>query len=341
MTQPHPQMEAILLAQQNAPTPNPETLPIAEARANFEHANVAWNTPLPPMDARDLMCGGVSCRLVVPPGMPSTSTTRPNASSSLVLFIHGGGWTFGSPATHERFARLLAQASGAAVLLPDYHLAPEHPAPAGIEDVLAVMADLDAVVQPDTKLVLCGDSAGANIALGAALSRPSRSITMLSLLYGCFAPVFDTESHRRNGDGRFGLSTARMQWYWANWLGQTRDPRAAPLHGDMAGLPRCHLLAAELDPLCDDSFLLAGRLAAASVPLRLDVVPGVTHGFLQMSARLQPAQDAIAVIAAEIAAACRPNDDQPPRSDASPAGNERLRIWGNPGHNENNRGNPA
>lgn len=298
MTKPHPEMEAILLAQQIAPLPDPETLPIAEARANFERINAAWNADLPPMATRDETLRGIRCRLLNPDGM----------RVGLVLFVHGGGWTFGSPASHERFARLLAGHSGAAVLVPDYRLAPEHPAPAGIEDVLAVIAGLDPIVPPGTRLVLCGDSAGANIALATALAHPAREITMLSLLYGCFAPTFDTESHVRNGDGRFGLSTQRMRWYWHNWLGAAADPRAAPLHGDLAGLPHCHLLAAALDPLCDDSLLLAGRLASAGVATRLDIVPGVIHGFLQMSARLAPARHAIQTIATEIAAAMRDNN---------------------------------
>jgi acetyl esterase len=203
MMQPHPQMAQILLEQQAAPAPNPETLPIAEARANFERNAQALNTPLPPMEAQDLTVGGIQCRLLTPIGTPV----------GLVLYVHGGGWTFGCPATHERFARLIAQHANATVLVPDYRLAPEHPAPAAIEDMLAVIADLDRIVPPDEKLVLCGDSASANIALATALSRPPRAIAMLSLLYGCFAPVFDTVSHQRNGDGRFGISIQRMQWY--------------------------------------------------------------------------------------------------------------------------------
>jgi acetyl esterase len=291
----HPQLAEILRHLQESPPPNPETLPIAEARRNFERFNKVWNTPAPPMAARDLTVGGVPCRLLTPGAAPS----------GLVVFVHGGGWTFGSPATHDRFARLLALHSNARVLVPDYRLAPEHPAPAAIDDVLAVLADLDAVVPAGTKLVLSGDSAGANIALAAALQRPGRDIAMLSLLYGCFAPIFDTQSHQHNGDGRYGLSTQRMRWYWNNWLGPLADPRAAPLHGDLTGLPPCHLLAAALDPLCDDSFLLCRRLTDAGVPVRLDVVPGVNHGFLQMSARLAPALEATKAIAAEIAAALR------------------------------------
>lgn len=279
---PHPDMAPILAEMLAAPLPDYATMPIAEARAMFDRNAAAWNTPLPDLPVRDLTLGGVKARLL-----------QPDARGGIIVFVHGGGWTFGSPASHERCARLLSTATGAQVLLPDYRLAPEHPCPAAIDDILSVVGAIR-----DRPLVLFGDSAGANIALAAALADAPAS--MLSLVYGCFAPLFDTLSHRECGDGSFGLTTARMRWFWDNWQGRARDPRSAPLGGNLAGLPPVHLLAAGLDCLRDDSILLAGRLAAVGVPVRLDVVPGVLHGFLQMSSRLGPARDAIAVLATEM-----------------------------------------
>jgi acetyl esterase len=283
-------MAAILRAQAAAPPPNPELLPIDEARAASLLNNVQWNTPQPSMPARELRVGGVPCRLLLP-------ETR---QDGLIVFVHGGGWTFCSPDTHDRFARLLALQAERAVLLPDYRLAPEHRCPAAIEDVLAVLADLATLPDVSGPIALCGDSAGANIALAAILAKPAAPIAALSLLYGCFAPIFDTESHKQNGGGQYGLSTQRMRWYWNNWLGAAADPRGIPLNGALEGLPETYLLAAALDPLCDDSILLAGRLAAAGVATRLDIVPGVVHGFLQMSSRLAPAQQAITTISGEL-----------------------------------------
>jgi acetyl esterase len=287
---PHPEMAAILAENAATPVPDLTRLPLPEARALFRANNEAWNRDLPPLDTRDAEIGGIACRVLMPDAV----------GAGTILFVHGGGWTFGSPATHERFARLLALTARRRVVVPDYRLAPEHPAPAAIEDVLAVLAaDADRA----GPVALCGDSAGANIALAAALTRPAVPIAGLSLLYGCFAPDFDTASHRALGDGRFGLSTERMRWYWANWLGAARDPRAVPMHGALAGLPPVHLLAAGLDPLRDDSIALAARLADAGVPTRLDLVPGVVHGFLQMTTRLSPARSAATKAAAELRAA--------------------------------------
>ncbi|MBU6499995.1 MAG: alpha/beta hydrolase [Rhodospirillales bacterium] len=286
---PHPQMAAILRDMQANPAPDPQTMPIGAARALFAANAAQWNADMPGIPMERVILGGVACNAI-----------RPHGARGVIVFVHGGGWTFGSPGSHDRFARLLAEEAGATVISPEYRLAPEHPCPAAIEDVLTVIAALDGLPGP---LALCGDSAGANIALATALTRPARAPVALSLLYGCFAPIFDTASHLGLGDGRFGLTTEKMRWYWRNWQGAPADPRAAPLDGDLAGLPRTHLLAAGLDPLRDDTLLLAGRLATAGVPFRLDMVPGVIHGFLQMSARLAPARRALAGIGAELRAA--------------------------------------
>jgi acetyl esterase len=293
-----PHMEPILARMRQPGAVDPSTLPHAEGQELF-HANAAyWNTPSPPMaSVEDLTLAG-------PAGPLRARLYRPEAAAgdALVVHLHGGGWTFGSVDSHDRASRLLARASGLPLLSVDYRLAPEHPTPAGAEDALAVIDAVAAgaagrALEP-SRIALAGDSAGANIALGALLLRRDAGQPPLAgaaLFYGCYAPDVETESCRRFGGGDFGLSVVRMRRYWSNYLGATRpdDPVAAPLHADLAGLPPLYLNAAGLDPLLDDTLNLANRLSHAGVPFTLDVAPGVVHGFMQMSSELPAAARAI------------------------------------------------
>jgi acetyl esterase len=259
------------------------------ARALFETNNRSWNEPIVPVDEvcdfhLPVRSGAVRARLYRP---------RRDPRLPVVLYVHGGGWTFGSVDSHDRCMRLLAERSGAAVLGIDYRLAPEHPFPAGLEDVLDALDWLtrDGAHQglEPTRIALAGDSAGANIALAALLDRRDRHGGMpagAALFYGCYAPIFDTGSHRRFGNGDYVLSTARMRWYWGNYLGtlpMDTTGLAAPLRADLRGLPRLYLNAAGLDPLLDDTLLMSQRLAHAGTACELDLMPGVLHGCMQQT----------------------------------------------------------
>ena len=293
-----PEMAPILDAMRAAGPVDYAALPIAEARAVFNNAAAVWCAEAPEIaSVEDVTLAG--------DGVPVRGRLyRPRAGTlPLVVFIHGGGWTFGTLDTHENEIRHLALASGAAVLGLDYRLAPEHPFPAPLEDVLtaikAVQGGALGTGIDAGRLALAGDSAGANLALGALLATRDRGAGMprcAVLFYGCFAPIFDTESHRLCGDGAFGLSSERMRWYWRNFLGGKLDGApvlAAPLEADFAGLPPLHLTAAGLDPLRDDTFLLAERLKRAGVAHQVETVPGVIHGFLRNAPRLAAARRCI------------------------------------------------
>lgn len=135
-----PEMAALLarVAAETGPLVDPTTLPPAEGRALSEEGNRRWNVDLPAMaaigeafvaDDADLGTGRVRLKVLVPPG----------AGTGAIIFVHGGGFAFCSPETHERCARVLALESGLPVLLPEYRLAPEHPYPAGLMDVIATI----------------------------------------------------------------------------------------------------------------------------------------------------------------------------------------------------------
>lgn len=292
-TAPDTFMAPILARMRAAPAVDYATMPMAQARALFEEGAAEWRDGLPAMPARDLAIPGpggpMRARLLLP---------RPGRLP-LVLFVHGGGWTFGSVDSHDTEMRRLAAASGCAVLGFDYRLAPEHPFPAGLEDTLSALAFAEAgalgAEVDAAQLLLAGDSAGANLALAALIARRyagAPAARGAALFYGCYVPAFDTESHARLGEG-FGLTSERMRWYWHNFLGADEVETmtlAAPGRAALAGLPPLYLVAAGLDPLLDDTLALARRLAHAGVAHRCDVVPGVIHGFLRMARELPAAQ---------------------------------------------------
>ncbi len=168
-----PDMLPILEAMRAAPPVDYTAMPIEEARAIFSAGAAPWAALAPQvLQIDDLTLPG-------PAGALAARVFRPAAGRlPLIVFVHGGGWTFGSVDSHQNEMRYLALASGAAVLGIDYRLGPEHPFPAGLDDVLATIAyarsgalgeGIDA-----SRLALAGDSAGANLALGTMLALRDR-----------------------------------------------------------------------------------------------------------------------------------------------------------------------
>ena len=293
-----PHMAPILAAMRAAAPIDYAAMSSAEGRALFESLAAPWRALAPIVPH----CEEIG---LATPGGPLRArlyrtTTAP---TPLILYIHGGGWTFGSIDTHESEMRHIALASGCAVLGFDYRLGPEHPFPAGLDDTLAALAAVRAGALGDavdvSRIALAGDSAGANLALGALLSQRdarAKPVRAAALLYGCFTPNPDSESHQNFGGGDFGLSTARMHWYWRNFLGAAFDAPpafAAPLAADMRDLPPLHLLAAGLDPLRDDTLTLARTLAGIGAPYEATTTPGVIHGFLGRAPKLPAAVTAL------------------------------------------------
>lgn len=293
------------MAEEDGPQPDPTLLPAAQGRAAAARGNLRWNVDLPTMAKvhefhvsanPDVDSAECRVRVLVPE----------NPSEGALLFVHGGGFAFCSPETHERCARVLAIESGMAVVVPDYRLAPEHPYPAGLRDVIACWRALHS--QPSAfglkpgPLLVAGDSAGANLALAAMIHehRIGRRMPDGGLLfYGVYSADHTSPSHVRFADGP-GLTTGKMSRYW-NWyapdLSIRLDPLAAPLEApdsEFLALPPLWLMAAGIDPLLSDTLALGKRLHGLSRDDPVTVVPGVVHGFLQMTVSLHAARKAMA-----------------------------------------------
>ncbi|MDF0597283.1 alpha/beta hydrolase [Psychromarinibacter halotolerans] len=214
------------------------------------------------------------------------------ADAPVLLYLHGGGWNGGSIALNEAACRALAAESGWSVLSVSYRLAPAHPYPAGLNDAQAALgwlAENGAALGLDPgRIAIGGASAGANLALACALSRPGATIGML-LVYGVYDRDFSRESYDRYGEGP-GLTKVRMTELFAMYAPDAgTDPLVVPLHSDaLSALPPACLIAAELDVLADENADMAAALRGAGVDTDYHQEPGVTHGFINRG-RLLPA----------------------------------------------------
>ncbi len=224
----------------------------------------------------------IQCRVHLPSGP---------GPHPVLLYLHGGGWVWNSIDTHDRLMREYAAAAGCAVIGPDYALSPEAVFPQALEEcegVLRWIAAEGSAWQLDPgRLVVGGDSAGANLAMGLALALRDGGAPVplrgLLLNYGVFDSRLDRPSYREFATG-FGLTEERMRFYWNAYAPRPADrlnPLAAPLRAKLAGLPPCLLHIAELDVLADENHAMAEALRAAGVPLETRLFPGTVHGFLR------------------------------------------------------------
>ncbi len=207
-----------------------------------------------------------------PAGGPATTTT--------LLYLHGGGFVGGSPRSHRPLTAALAL-QGLRVFAPDYRLAPEQPFPAAPHDVLAVYRALRAAA-PTARLVVAGDSAGGNLALGLmqTLRDAGEALPAAAAL---FSPVLDltgaSPSMTLNAHRDAMLDPTQLPQMAAAYLAGADPllPLASPLFGDMAGLPPLLLHVGESEVLRDDAVRLAQKAREAGVVVELQVFPVVPH----------------------------------------------------------------
>ncbi|WP_396931954.1 alpha/beta hydrolase [Mycolicibacterium sp.] len=213
----------------------------------------------------------------------------------LLVFYHGGGFVFGDLETHDSACRLICRDAGVHVLSIDYRLAPEHKAPAAVDDsyaayLWAVLNAADLGADPD-RIAVGGDSAGGCLAaVVAQLARDGggRQPSLQWLIY----PVTDlrggTRSRTLFADG-FLLSKANMDWFADAYVEGSdvdiTDPRVSPLLAeDFSGLAPALVVTAGFDPLRDEGEQYAAKLQAAGVPVDTRQMGPMTHAFLNLNA---------------------------------------------------------
>lgn len=204
-------------------------------------------------------------------------------SPNIVVYLHGGGFMAGSPETHRCVAWRLARECECRVLQIDYRLSPQHPYPAPLHDVMAVLRGLfEQGVKPE-RLGLAGDSAGANLVLAAAITCREENLPMPGAIL-CFSPWADlthSGASLKLNSGSEAMIPRRLLDPIAKWYYRDHDPhlsQISPLFADLTALPPLQLHAVAEELLRDDSVRIAERARAAGVHVECWLWSDLPHG---------------------------------------------------------------
>jgi acetyl esterase/lipase len=238
--------------------------------------------------------GGVRAERVLP------LKTQPGRT---LLYLHGGGYTSGSPRSHRPMVARIAEAAQATAIVPDYRLGPEHRFPAAVEDALAAYrALIEGGTQPE-RMIVAGDSAGGGLAMALALALKREGLPQPAGWF-VISPWADLTqsgtSYRTKADTDPMISKAGLDQSAAAYLGglDPRDPLASPIFGDFEGVAPVLIQTGSEEALLSDSVALADVLGQARVEVRLEIWPEMIHVFHAWGAVLQAARRAIGLAGA-------------------------------------------
>ncbi len=280
---------------------------VAASRALMRESCMGFAGPQVHVGVSDLSIPGPAGPIPARHYRPPTSVPAP-----LVVFYHGGGWVLGDLDTHDSLCRLTCRDAGVHVLSIDYRLAPEHPAPAAVDDAYAAFrwarehaGDLGAI---PGKVAVGGDSAGGNLAAVVSLlarDDDGGQPVLQWLIYPRTDFTAKTRSLSLFAEG-FLLTKADMDWFDVQYLDGSgldpTDPRISPLLADsLSGLPPALIATAGFDPLRDEGDRYAAALRDAGTPVDLRSIRSLTHGFVN----LFPLGGGSAVATAELISALR------------------------------------
>jgi acetyl esterase len=228
----------------------------------------------------------------------------------VIVYLHGGGWVIGAVDECDALGRRMAQRTGAAVVLVDYRLAPEHRFPTAVEDSVAAVRWVDEHIEQiagrRVPLVVAGDSAGGNLSAVVALRARAAGgprIAAQVLVYPVTDAGFESATYQDPAN-QLLLTRDGMIWFWNHYAPDPAvrtHPDASPLRAqDLAGLPPAIVVLAEHDVLRAEGEAYADRLRAAGVAVAQRCFPGQMHAFFTLL-HLPASGDALEYVAQELA----------------------------------------
>jgi cation diffusion facilitator CzcD-associated flavoprotein CzcO/acetyl esterase/lipase len=246
---------------------------------------------------------GVRCTSRVIGGVGGTWVEPATAAPGhCLLYLHGGGYVLGSPMSHRNLVARLVDATGVAAFVPRYRLAPEHPAPAALDDARAAYLALGEYGYRSDQIALIGDSAGGGLALALAMDLRDSGHGGPGVV-AMICPWLDLAADRAGHSGDEVLTTEAL----AGWAAACAPdpalrshPTVSPINGRIEGLPPMVVHAAGRDPLAADARMLTALASDAGLTIESREYPDLWHDFHACAGFLAEADEAIGHLAAAV-----------------------------------------
>ena len=249
-----------------------DTTPIALKRERWEETTRALVTP-----------SGVTAHKVLVDGVPCLKCTPVHLESDdVVVYCHGGGLVEGSAETFRIWTSRLALHMGCRVISVDYRLAPEHPYPAAVRDVISVCRSLTSNPNYYGAISIGGDSSGCILALAALrYLRPLHLYNVRSgfLLSPSIDLTFSGDSIEKNASLDPVVSLPVLKHYAGLYAGgkELSDPEISPLFADLKELPPLLVMVDDNEILLDDTIRLVKKINSSDGVAKLGQVNGLWH----------------------------------------------------------------
>lgn len=248
--------------------------------------------------------GDIKARVYTPPG---------DGPFPVIVYYHGGGWVIANIDTYDASARALSLGVGAVVVSSHYRQGPEDVFPAAHDDAYAayvwVVENSGTLNGDSARMVIAGESAGANLAANVAIMARDAKITQplhQLLVYPVAGNDMTTPSYLENAEAS-PLGKADMEWFVKNAFAamtDASDPRVNLVgRDDLTDLPPATLITAQIDPLRSESIAYGEALQAAGGEVKMMNYDGVTHEFFGMGAVVPQAVEAMDFAVAQLRAA--------------------------------------
>lgn len=250
--------------------------------------------------------GGAAVELSDAQEAPGHWFVPPRDNGSVILYLHGGGYVYGSAKTHGRLMGAIACAASARLLAPEYRLAPEYPQPAAIEDACEAYRYLVKTGIAPRRIVLAGDSAGGGLVISTLVAlRDAGDVLPAGVV--CISPWVDLECSDKSFDANSPYDPVTREACLIAAAGYLNgsDPRAphvSPLFAELRGLPPVLIQAGGVEVLYDQIAEFAKAAKSAGLDVTYTVYDDMVHVWHQLVGFTPHAQNALDEIGAFVKA---------------------------------------